>query len=118
MAIRVLVAEDREAQRLSMKLSLQMRGFDVLAASNGAEAWRLFQEHDFDVVVTDREMPEMDGMELIGLIKQADQKFPIILYCAAHGDLQVPQGVTFFSKADMSVTLDVIASKLRELAAK
>lgn len=49
-------------------------GHDVRVASDGGEAWRLFQESDFHVVVTDWVMPEMDGVDLVRHIRSVERR--------------------------------------------
>ena len=46
------------------KSILEFAGYDVLSAADGAEAWRLLADHAVDLIVTDVEMPHMDGYAL------------------------------------------------------
>ncbi len=67
--MKVLVAEDSSVMR--MLLIAQLRGWDldVVSAVDGAEAWELFKEHEFSLVLTDWIMPNVDGLELIRRIR-------------------------------------------------
>ena len=70
--MRILVAED---ERITLRtLQRQLEGWDhsVVAAEDGAEAWEQFQQQPFDIVVTDWDMPRMDGRELIRCIRGSD----------------------------------------------
>jgi len=63
-SLRVLVAEDEPVSRLRLVRTIQRLGHQVLVATDGMEAWRLFAESGADVVVTDWLMPGLDGAEL------------------------------------------------------
>jgi two-component system NtrC family sensor kinase len=67
--VKVLIAEDESVSRRLLQANLQQWGHQVTAAADGAEAWRLFQEEDFPLVLSDWVMPEMDGLELIRHIR-------------------------------------------------
>ena len=67
--MRILIAEDERITRRSLQRQLEGWGHDVVAAEDGAVAWQEFQEHAFDIVVTDWDMPIMDGRELIQCIR-------------------------------------------------
>lgn len=66
---RVLIVEDNEDIR--RYLAEELRGlFEVCEATNGEEAWKLLNEQEVDVVITDVMMPVMDGVKLTKLIKR------------------------------------------------
>jgi signal transduction histidine kinase len=67
--MRVLVAEDDAVSRWRLQHFLEQWGHEVTAARDGFEAWRLFLDGDFPVVITDWLMPEMDGVELVRRIR-------------------------------------------------
>jgi two-component system NtrC family sensor kinase len=67
--MKVLIADDDPVSRRLLQSYLQKWGYDVTAAVNGADAWRLFEQDEFPVVVTDWMMPEMDGTDLIRRIR-------------------------------------------------
>lgn len=71
--MKVLIAEDEQSTRMRLQRNLEKLGFEPTAAENGAEAWKLFQEGDFPLVLTDWMMPEMDGLELIKRIRSNSQ---------------------------------------------
>jgi CheY-like chemotaxis protein len=58
---------------------LAEQGYGVQTALSGEEAWEIFQQKPFDVVVTDLRMSGIDGMELIRRIREADAHTGIIL---------------------------------------
>ncbi len=71
--MRILIAEDDRITRRSLQKQLESWGHDVVAAEDGAVAWEQFQQQPFDIVVTDWDMPRMDGLELIRCIRGSGQ---------------------------------------------
>jgi len=64
MAHRILLVEDHTASRTTLAILLETSGYDVDTAANGREALELLAKHGYDVVVSDIQMPTMDGVEL------------------------------------------------------
>ena len=67
--MKVLIAEDEAMSRRLLQTYLERWGHEVVAAQNGAEAWNLFVEGEFSIVISDWIMPEMDGVEVIRRIR-------------------------------------------------
>lgn len=63
-APRILLAEDEEAMRTYLARALTNAGYEVSAVSRGSDALPLLEDGDFDLLVSDIVMPEMDGIEL------------------------------------------------------
>jgi two-component system chemotaxis sensor kinase CheA len=81
---RVLIAEDSITSRMLLKNILESAGYDVTTAVDGAEAFASLRSEDFDVLVSDVEMPRMDGFELTERVR-ADARLaqlPVILVTA------------------------------------
>ena len=69
--IRVLVVDDAAPMRNSMKYSLQQMGFkDVDMANSGRDALALMKLQDYELVITDLNMPQMTGIELVEVMKK------------------------------------------------
>ena len=62
-AKRVLLVDDEESLRACLRMMLEMEGHQVTEARNGAEALHLFTLSEFDRVITDFQMPVMEGTE-------------------------------------------------------
>lgn len=76
---RVLVVDDNGTNRRILQVQLvQWKLIPILAAS-AKEALIILGQNNFDLVISDMQMPEMDGVELAGLIKQMQPSLPIIL---------------------------------------
>lgn len=85
--ISVVIADDHDLTRLSLKLALKQRGLTNLVgmAKNGKEAVELVQQHHPDVVVLDMQMPVLDGPGASHLIKQIQPDVKIIAYSSLAG---------------------------------
>ncbi|HRF95591.1 MAG TPA: response regulator, partial [Aggregatilineales bacterium] len=79
--LRVLVVDDSITTRTLEKNILETIGFEVIVAIDGQEAWEMLPDYVFDVIITDVEMPKMNGLELCTRIKTTDkyQHLPVIL---------------------------------------
>ncbi|MGQ9889077.1 MAG: hybrid sensor histidine kinase/response regulator [Aggregatilineales bacterium] len=79
--LRVLVVDDSITTRTLEKNILETAGFDVTVAIDGVEGWARLNEADYDVVISDVEMPNMNGLELTRQIKSAShtRDIPVIL---------------------------------------
>jgi signal transduction histidine kinase len=67
--MKVLIAEDDPVSRRLLQAHLEKWGHEVTPATGGGDAWRLFQASPHSIVITDWEMPEIDGPELIRRIR-------------------------------------------------
>jgi CheY-like chemotaxis protein len=75
---RILVADDDEDLRELLRLMLAKMGHEVILAKNGKEAQALCTEQLPDLVLTDLIMPEREGLETIGSLRQAWPHLKII----------------------------------------
>lgn len=71
--MKILIAEDELIPRQVLHFQLEQWGHTVIWAANGRQAWELFQIHNCQLVITDWEMPEMSGIELIRSIREAER---------------------------------------------
>ena len=76
---RILVAEDNKSIQNVVSRILDFMGFEVALADNGIEALSLFLDNSFDLVLTDLEMPIMDGWSLTHCIKERSPNTPVVL---------------------------------------
>jgi two-component system chemotaxis sensor kinase CheA len=92
---RLLVVDDSVTTRTLEKTILEGAGYEVVTASNGEAAWKLLQEQDVDLVITDIEMPRMDGFELTEAIRRSprSQALPVILISARCSDRDKARGI-------------------------
>ncbi|OJY45642.1 MAG: hypothetical protein BGP08_18120 [Rhizobiales bacterium 64-17] len=74
---KVLVIDDISGVRESLSIALTAAGFAVTALSNGREGLTVLEQDNFDAVVTDIWMPEMDGLNLIKEIRERQPELRI-----------------------------------------
>ncbi|SDK19297.1 hybrid sensor histidine kinase/response regulator [Pseudomonas indica] len=83
---RLLIAEDSFTSRGLLKTILEAAGYQVATANDGLEAWNALKQGQFDLLVSDVEMPRMDGFSLTARIR-ADRELselPVVLVTALH----------------------------------
>jgi len=83
---RILVVDDNGDIRKVISNLLRFMGFDVALAGNGIEALAVFVENSFDLVVTDLQMPAMDGSQLAQLVKERSPNTPVIMLTGSDGE--------------------------------
>lgn len=119
-ALNVLVVDDDEMVRgiIIEYLSSDSHKYEV--AVNGREGLRRFREGKYDLVITDRAMPDMGGTHLAALIKQLDPEMPVIML-TGFGDImeaagESPDGVD--SVISKPITLTKFRNSLAQAYAK
>lgn len=76
----ILTVDDTASMRQMISFTLNSVGYDVIQASDGAEAFKLAQEKTVDLVICDLNMPNMDGISLVQSLRGlAQYKFTPIL---------------------------------------
>ncbi|MDI9371051.1 MAG: response regulator [Synergistaceae bacterium] len=83
---KILVAEDSPAQRLMLARQLKKWEYEVIEASDGAEGLTRFQVESPAIVITDLDMPVMDGIALIERIRALESSRTYIIVLSASGD--------------------------------
>src|SRR5215813_12966651 len=82
--MKVLIAEDDLDSRELLGWILEKLGYQVVATSNGKEAWNVFRRGRFRIVISDVLMPEVDGLELCRRIRKHKQsKYTYIIMITA-----------------------------------
>ena len=76
---RLLIADDDSVTREMMRGFFRQKGYFVFLAENGEEAMRLLGEERIDLVISDYQMPGMDGKELVHRINIFQPSLPVIL---------------------------------------
>jgi sigma-B regulation protein RsbU (phosphoserine phosphatase) len=78
--MKILISEDDSVSRLLLSATLKKLGHDVIETKDGKEAWEAFQKEYFQVLISDWMMPEMDGLELLQMIRaEKREKYTYIL---------------------------------------
>ncbi|MBD0682461.1 hybrid sensor histidine kinase/response regulator [Pseudomonas sp. PSB11] len=78
---RVLVVDDSLTVRELQRKLLLNRGYDVAVAVDGMDGWNALRSEDFDLLITDIDMPRMDGIELVSLLRRDNrlQSLPVMV---------------------------------------
>ena len=80
--LHALVVDDSPAMRKQLGYALQrVIGMDATEAGDGADAWRKLAANSYDILITDINMPLMDGLKLVALVRQGGphQRIPIVV---------------------------------------
>src|SRR4051812_24864227 len=116
--VRILVVEDDAVVRQTICMLLSASGYSVKDAENGFSALLRLQEEVPDVLITDLNMPEMSGFELLSVVRQ---RFPAVVAVATSGAFDsgiVPSGViadAFYAKGaeNSSSLLEIVSSAIK-----
>lgn len=88
--MKILVVDDSHTMRRIIKNSLNRLGHErVIEAENGKEAFEKYLSQKPDIVITDWNMPVMNGLELVKAIRSQDDETPIIMVTTEGGKREV-----------------------------
>lgn len=92
----VLIADDSPTIRKFVSFSLTMQGFEVIAACDGMEAAEVLPSKKFDLIITDLNMPNLDGFEFIKSVRQNEEyvDVPIIILSSLAGSEEIERGMS------------------------
>ncbi len=99
---RVMIVEDDEIFLRPLQRTLEVAGFEVLAAASGEEAIDVLKGEDVDAVLTDRRLPGMDGTELVRRIKTEHPDLAVVVM-TAYGTIESAVEAMRFGAADYLV---------------
>jgi two-component system, NtrC family, nitrogen regulation response regulator NtrX len=84
---KVLIIDDEEAIRSSLKMIFEYEGYDCLLAANGPAGLKIAERDDPDLVFLDIKMAQMDGLEVLKRLK-ADESSPPVVILSGHGNVK------------------------------
>ncbi len=79
---KVMVIEDDEIMRVTLEDSLKANGYAVRSFEKGSDGKSAFNEDEFSLVITDVRLPDMTGLDVMKVIKENDEKIPVIIMTA------------------------------------
>ena len=78
----ILLVEDEENLHEALRLNLELEGFDVTSAFDGAAALKALQAEYFDLIILDVMLPEMDGINVTETVRLSNNEVPILILSA------------------------------------
>ena len=91
--IRILVVDDNQCIREILTDLLSRRGHQCESATNGIEAMEKIKQNDFDAVITDLQMPEMDGIVLTRELHEHFSDLPVMIMTGQPDDSWVESAI-------------------------
>ena len=79
---KILIVDDEKSTRSLLKYILLSDDFDLIEAEDGKEALELLKKQKIDLMITDRSMPQMGGLELLKELRRLKSKLPVIVISA------------------------------------
>lgn len=118
--MRILIADDDTVARTLMAAVVEKLGHDCIAVADGDEAWERYRQERPDVLITDRSMPGLDGVELCRRIRSAAQSpyTYIVLVTAMDARTRVLEGMEAGADDYLVKPIDPFTLQLRLIAAQ
>lgn len=84
--MKILIAEDEKVMGQVLKDFLELMGHKTIVVENGELAWEYWQNNSTDLVISDINMPLLNGLELLERIKNDNSDFPVIIITGVNVD--------------------------------
>ena len=114
-APRLLLVDDEVSYLEVLSKRLRRRGFVVATAGSGAEAIRILREEDFDAAVLDLKMEDMDGIELLRILKKMLPSLQVIMLTGHGSERAARDGLALgaFDYLTKPIDLDTLVETIR-----
>ena len=99
---KILIAEDEKVMRQMLADYLENFDYELFLAEDGAIAWDLWNNNKCDLLISDINMPNMNGLELLKNIKSKDIDFPVIIITGVN--VENAEGLALEGGADAFLT--------------
>jgi two-component system chemotaxis response regulator CheY len=116
----ILLIDDEESVRMVFQVALERAGYRVLTAESGKQGLRLLEHQEVDLLFVDIFMPEMDGLELIPLLRKTRPASKIIAISGGSGMKNFLDTAKYLGADDtlkkpfsLQELLDVVSSQLK-----
>jgi DNA-binding response OmpR family regulator len=112
---RLLLVDDEVGYLEVLSKRLIHRGFDVTTASSGEEAIRALRNWDFDLAVVDLKMEDMDGIEVLKVLKRMDPALHVIILTGHGSERAARDGLAHgaFDYLIKPIGLDPLIARIR-----
>ena len=84
---RILIIDDEDAIRSTLKMIFEYEGYEVLLAANAPAGLKIAESEDPDLIFLDIKMPQMDGMDVLRALKEKDNPAPVVML-SGHGNVK------------------------------
>ncbi|GAB7022374.1 response regulator [Salidesulfovibrio brasiliensis] len=118
--VKILLVDDEAGFTDVLTKRMSKRGFEVVSADSGTEAIRILRKEDFDVVVLDLKMEDMDGIEVLQVIRKMVPELPVIMLTGHGSETAAKDGLRYgaYDYLLKPCDLDELMAKIREAAKK
>lgn len=82
--MRILVIEDEAALLQDLCKGLRIKGYAVDSAENGRKGYQMAMDEEYDLIILDLNLPEMDGLELLSRLKKEKRQIKVLILSANH----------------------------------
>lgn len=113
--IRLLLVDDEEGFVNVLAKRMAKRGFDVTKVMSGTKALQAMRKADFDVAVLDLKIEDIDGIELLKILKKMDPKLPVIMLTGHGSEKDAREGLKLgaFDYLTKPCDFDNLVDKIR-----
>jgi len=117
--IRVLLVDDEVGYLDVLSKRLRLRGFEVVTASSGAAAIRSLRQRDFDAAVLDLKMEDMDGIEVLKVLKKMLPSLQVIMLTGHGSERAARDGLALgaYDYLIKPIGLDLLVGTIRSAVA-
>ncbi len=114
--VRVLLVDDEVGFLEVLTKRMNRRGYEVTPSSGGTEAIQVLRKQDFDVVVLDLKLEDMDGIEVLQIMKKMVPELPVIMLTGHGSEQAAREGVRFgaFDYLLKPCDLDALLEKIHQ----
>jgi CheY-like chemotaxis protein len=116
----ILLIDDEDSVRMVYQIALERAGYRVLTAENGKHGLRLLEHQEVDLILVDIFMPEMDGLELIPLLRKMRPANKIIAISGRSGPMNHLDTAKYLGAHDtlkkpfsLQALLDAVSAQLK-----
>lgn len=115
--IKVLYAEDYALTRLEVRERLEAKGWEVVEAVDGIEAFEKYKQCNPDIIILDIDMPRRSGLEVLQLIRAHDLQTPVVVYSSLAKEEDLKAGLLNGAKVYVikNYSVDILLMQLENL---
>lgn len=119
-AATILVVDDQDAVRRLARRMLEKAGFEVVDAASSVDALEIARARSdgFDLVLTDVQMPDMNGIELTRVLREERPDLPVVLVSGSFADVEIPSEIGSVRLLEKPYTLAEITETVGSVLAE